>query len=106
MKLRAEYGWATYNMNPTRYMQATLEYNTLLEEQNKAQGKETVRKSPRALMDQLASIEETIIVRLSTNNFVCEFYFCCAILIVSRFSLQLKVRTQRPSGVITVKRSH
>lgn len=73
MDMRAEFGWASFNMNSARYAQATYEFNDRLEKANKAKGHGTVRKNPRAIMDKLTTIEDVIMVRLSTNNFACKF---------------------------------
>lgn len=105
MDMRAELGWASFNMNSARYAQATLEYNTRLESANKTKGRGTVKKSPRAIMEKLVDVEDVIMVRLSTNNFVCKFDTSHLLLIHHSDPLTILLLAKR-SGTDTFWRRH
>ncbi|KAJ7124766.1 hypothetical protein C8R43DRAFT_898805 [Mycena crocata] len=59
-------------MNPTKWVNATNEYNARLKALPGGAGKDLVSKNPRALLEKLGEIETTIATRLSTNNFRSE----------------------------------
>ena len=74
MDMRADAGWATFNMSSRKYAEATEEFNSRMGQKARAKGMEFVAKNPRALMEKLAAIEEIIMNRLSTENFVCKLH--------------------------------
>ncbi|THH00532.1 hypothetical protein EW026_g2009 [Hermanssonia centrifuga] len=70
MDLRFEQGWATYNMNSRKYVEATDLYNNQLVQANEAKGiKLTIKKRPRAIADKLALIEAMCSQRIIAGNY-------------------------------------
>jgi len=68
MDLRAEYKWVTYSMTTTKWVHATNEFNSRL---RKSGIQDVILKSPRAVMDKLAEIEDVIADRILKNNYLC-----------------------------------
>ncbi|KAG1727637.1 hypothetical protein EDD22DRAFT_789270 [Suillus occidentalis] len=56
-------------MTPKQWAVATESYNNRLEEKNHADGHETVRKNPQALLRKLGDIEVAVMNRIAKNNF-------------------------------------
>ncbi|KAG1823695.1 uncharacterized protein BJ212DRAFT_1261784, partial [Suillus subaureus] len=50
MDMRAEFTWISFQMMPKQWAVATESCNNCLEEKNYADGHETVRKNPQALL--------------------------------------------------------
>jgi hypothetical protein len=50
----------------------TKTYNTRLEEKNRANGLETVKKNPQALLRKLGDIEVAVMNHVAKNDFKCE----------------------------------
>ena len=75
MQLREERQWASFRMTPFNWLCATSLFNTKLEEAYLAKGYTAtpVLKAPRALMEKLGDIEQRILVRLTTQDFMCKF---------------------------------
>ncbi|GBE80642.1 hypothetical protein SCP_0303590 [Sparassis crispa] len=71
MNLRSEFQWVSYNMTPQKWVVAANDYNVRLEALNGAKGKNTIRKTPRALMEKLGEIEPKILTCLSSGKFTC-----------------------------------
>ncbi|PIL32659.1 hypothetical protein GSI_05363 [Ganoderma sinense ZZ0214-1] len=71
MTLREKCQWVSHDMNPRKYVEAASVYNIELEKQNRlnAYVSYTVRKTPRAIMDKLANVEDQVIKRLISNDF-------------------------------------
>lgn len=74
MDMRAEFKWVTFNMTFKKYVIATIEFNSRMEQKAKEKGTHFITKNPRALMEKLTEIEEKITERLSTKDFVCKWY--------------------------------
>lgn len=71
MELRQEQQWASFTMNPPKWVMAARDYNTRLEARNRRDGLPTVPKNPRALIHKLGEIEPKILDRLAKGDFVC-----------------------------------
>ncbi|PIL34267.1 hypothetical protein GSI_03978 [Ganoderma sinense ZZ0214-1] len=71
MKLREKCQWVSHDMNPRKYVEAASVYNIELEKQNRLNAyiSYAVRKTPRAIMDKLANVEDQVIKRLISNDF-------------------------------------
>ncbi|KAF9012175.1 hypothetical protein BDZ89DRAFT_963654, partial [Hymenopellis radicata] len=75
MDMRSEQQWASFAMNPSKWLDATRQYNTRLQEKNATRSSSTgegahfVSKSPHALMDKLGDVEATILKRIATENY-------------------------------------
>ncbi|KAG2140102.1 hypothetical protein DEU56DRAFT_293234 [Suillus clintonianus] len=69
MDMRAEFSWISFKMTPKQWAVATESYNYRLEEKNRANGFETVRKNPQALLRKLGEIEVAVMNRVAKNNF-------------------------------------
>lgn len=76
MDLRTEQKWASYQMNPTKWVQATCLFNERLAEKNGKHGFKTINKHPRALMDKLDWVEREILGRITRGDFVGELLLC------------------------------
>ncbi|KAI1781762.1 hypothetical protein LXA43DRAFT_907796 [Ganoderma leucocontextum] len=76
MKLRLDHQWVSHAMSPRKYVEAASVYNTELEKANRLNAyiSYTVRKTPRAIMEKLGSVEDMIVKRLVSQEFVCESY--------------------------------
>lgn len=74
MDMQDEFKWMTFNMTFRKYVIATIEFNSRMEQKAKAKGTHFITKNPRALMEKLTEIEEKITERLSTKNFVCKLH--------------------------------
>jgi hypothetical protein len=74
MAMRAERGWASFKMTAHKWVTETDLYNTRLEEVDRKASRTTVRKNPRALMDQLIAIEVKVIERLASGNYKCKHF--------------------------------
>ncbi|KAG2349497.1 hypothetical protein BDR05DRAFT_972519 [Suillus weaverae] len=73
MDMRAEFVWISFKMTPKQWAAATETYNNCLEEKNRANGSETVKKNPWALLQKLGVIEVAVMNHLAKNDFKCEF---------------------------------
>ncbi|EGO02071.1 hypothetical protein SERLA73DRAFT_50137, partial [Serpula lacrymans var. lacrymans S7.3] len=71
MDMRLEYKWTTFGINSHKWVQATNQYNTRLQQKFQHKGP-IVKKSPRALLDKLGEMEGHIIERVKSNNFACK----------------------------------
>ncbi|KAL6300464.1 hypothetical protein BKA93DRAFT_819424 [Sparassis latifolia] len=71
MNLRSEFQWVSYNMTPRKWVVAANDYNVRLEALNGVKGKNTIRKTPRTLMEKLGDIEPKILTCLSSGKFTC-----------------------------------
>jgi len=72
MDMREEFAWISFKMAPKQWALATETYNTRLEAKNHANGLETVRKHPQALLRKLGEIEVVVMNRIAKNDFKCE----------------------------------
>jgi hypothetical protein len=72
MDMRAEFGWISFRMTPKQWALVTKTYNTRLEEKNRANGLETVKKNPQALLRKLGDIEVAVMNHVAKNDFKCE----------------------------------
>ncbi|KAA1473136.1 hypothetical protein DENSPDRAFT_899980 [Dentipellis sp. KUC8613] len=83
MDLRAEERWASFSMTSRRWVTATLAYNEQLKAHVDTHNEKLppsnihdrlvfIEKHPRALADQLSSVETDITNRITTNNYYCE----------------------------------
>ncbi|KAI1785507.1 hypothetical protein LXA43DRAFT_976181 [Ganoderma leucocontextum] len=70
MDLRAQYKWTTYKMSAAAWVDAASIYNTALENKK---GKDTVRKTLRALMEKLQAIEAAIHHHIKNNDYKCTY---------------------------------
>ncbi|KAJ8596095.1 hypothetical protein M405DRAFT_782130 [Rhizopogon salebrosus TDB-379] len=69
MEMREEFAWISFKMAPKQWALATETYNTRLEAKNHANGLETVRKHPQALLRKLGQIEVVVMNRVAKNDF-------------------------------------
>ncbi|KAG1783479.1 hypothetical protein EV702DRAFT_1208420, partial [Suillus placidus] len=69
MDMRAEFVWISFKMTPKQWAAATETYNNCLEEKNRANGSETVKKNPQALLRKLGEIEVAVMNRVAKNDF-------------------------------------
>ncbi|KAG1743758.1 uncharacterized protein EDB91DRAFT_1051073, partial [Suillus paluster] len=69
MDMRAEFAWISFKMTPKQWAAATETYNNHLEEKNHANGSETVKKNPQALLRKLGEIEVAVMNRVAKNDF-------------------------------------
>ncbi|TFK92373.1 hypothetical protein K466DRAFT_480747, partial [Polyporus arcularius HHB13444] len=69
MDLRERHRWASFSMSPFDWVSAASVYNQELQALNAREGRAFVKKTPRALMEQLAKMEAKILGRLATGNF-------------------------------------
>lgn len=72
MELRAQYQWASYNLNSRKYVEITDIYNSELEARNAGKAQIIVKKTPRALMERLSNVEAIVHERIAAKNFKCE----------------------------------
>ena len=68
MDLRAQHGWVSPKMTSVSWVEATSIFNAALEKKKPG----AFRKTPRALMEKLATVEKQIINRKKNNNYMCE----------------------------------
>jgi hypothetical protein len=73
MDMRAEFVWISFKMMPKQWAAATETYNNHLEEKNHANGSDTVKKNPQALLQKLGKIKVAVMNRVAKNDFKCEF---------------------------------
>lgn len=76
MDMRAEFVWISFKMTPKQWVAATETYNNHLKEKNHANGSETVKKNPQALLQKLGKIEVAVMNCVTKNDFKCEFSSC------------------------------
>ncbi|KAG1769928.1 hypothetical protein EV702DRAFT_1049495 [Suillus placidus] len=69
MDMRAEFAWISFKMTPKQWAAATETYNNRLEEKNRANGSETVKKNPQALLRKLGEIEVAVMNHVAKNDF-------------------------------------
>ena len=91
MNMRRDNSWTSFGMTPTKWVAAAQDYNLRLGEYNRSRGKITIFKTPRALMEKLADVESKILVRIASNNFVCESFFLFKALIAAYYELSKAV---------------
>ena len=68
MNLRAQYQWATHKMTSVSWVEATSIFNAALEKKKPG----AFRKTPRALMEKLESVEKQVHYRKKRNDYRCE----------------------------------
>ena len=74
MDMRAQMKWISTSMTVRAWAQATEEYNTLLEQRYSAKNLQTpISKHPRALVEMLSWIEATVVKKITTNDYRCEY---------------------------------
>ncbi|KAG1719704.1 uncharacterized protein EDB91DRAFT_1023628, partial [Suillus paluster] len=69
LDMRAEFTWISFKITPKHWAVATHSYNNHLEEKNRADGHETVRKNLQALLRKLGEVEVVMMNRIAKNNF-------------------------------------
>ncbi|KAG2097022.1 uncharacterized protein F5147DRAFT_816938, partial [Suillus discolor] len=69
MDMRAEFTWISFKMTPKQWAVVTETYNSCLEEKNYANGLQTVRKNPQALLRKLGEVEVIVMNRVVKNDF-------------------------------------
>jgi hypothetical protein len=74
MRLRSQHKWASFKMNPSKWVQATKLYNAELQSLDQQHGRTTIPKNPRALMTMLGTVEATVSDRILTGNYKCESF--------------------------------
>ena len=72
MDMRAENGWASFNMTSRKWVMATNDYNMRLAVLNLSKNCTTIEKNPRALLDLLGEIEPKISDWIIKNDFMCK----------------------------------
>ncbi len=103
MRLRAEHKWASYNMSPSKWVEAASIYNTEVDRLNTQKHKNLVRKTPRSLMEKLGEVESRVLARIATNNYACTFYTPAYLLptLIALPIIQRSERAKRGSGAST-----
>jgi hypothetical protein len=71
MDMRAEEGWVSFSMTTRKWIHAAQAYNERLEKLYQSNNLSTIKKNPRALVDKLGEIEQTIMNRIATANYMC-----------------------------------
>ncbi|OBZ65553.1 hypothetical protein A0H81_14418 [Grifola frondosa] len=69
MDLRLEQQWTSFAMTPRKWVTAANDYNARLESVNRSNGRSTIYKTPRALMEKLGAVEPEILSRFASSNF-------------------------------------
>ncbi|KAJ3554298.1 hypothetical protein NM688_g3185 [Phlebia brevispora] len=70
MDMREEFQWASFHMNPFKWVRAAHKFNGRLTALNHQNGQGTIRKHLRALVDCLQRVETTVLSRLSRSDFI------------------------------------
>ncbi len=98
MDLRAQQKWTSFSMTSRMWVKATADYNALLATRCRTQGlPDPLLKHPRALVEKLGEVETTIVRRVATKDFKCE-YIQCALFVHRLISLQRRAAVARTSG--------
>ncbi|KAG2113704.1 hypothetical protein DEU56DRAFT_692292, partial [Suillus clintonianus] len=69
MAMREEFKWVSFKMTPRQWVLATETYNLRLEDQNHADGLNTVKKNPQALLRKLGDIEVAVMTRIAKDDY-------------------------------------
>ncbi|KAH9001850.1 hypothetical protein EDB86DRAFT_2801333, partial [Lactarius hatsudake] len=69
MRLRAQHKWASFQMTPPKWAEATKHFNAELESVNCSHNRGTTLKNPRTLVAMLGTVEAMVANRLATGNF-------------------------------------